>query len=874
MKHTILIILFFWGGLTAFAQTKISGVVTTTNGEAVDFANVIVQDVAKRGMYSFTITNEKGEYALEFNIKQDSLAIVVTSVNIEPTVKVIVNRSQRLDFRVNRKMLEIKEVVVKGSIPAMRRTGDTLTYIAAKYIDANDVVVEDIIKKLPGIDVEESGKIKYHGKEISRFYVEGLDMLGGRYSVASKNIDARDIHSINVYENHQHVKALQEISRPDAAAMNITLKEGAKGTWTGSILAGVGCEPVMWKGEASAMYFGKNMQSINTYKTNNTGDNVSNEFTSQFGGVAESNSNIGVQLPTMPPLDENLYLDNNVHTLSSNFLFKLSETLQLKLNANYTHDLRESEGVSSIVHNIVGAAPIVVEEATFASMQSDRVNLDLRIENNRKKSYLNNTLYLNGDFNKDFGSVISNGELVEQTFELPSLSARNNLNLIVLIADKFSFNIRSDISYNDQPTSLRVSPMLFPEIFELEQADNATQILNSRKFVARNSLFTSYRTRGWDFAVGIGLNAHVEDMNSEFFANSSSAADSMCNDINWQRYDFTVGPSISYKFANDFSISTYLYTDFMSLQAKDRIRGVNDNINKIILSPSLRLNGKITQDLKYSASASYNEFYGGLYDNYGGFIMTAYRNIATKDGVLSHTKSQNYSASLNYSNALDLVFANINGLYWVSDRNITYAYNYDGALTYIESVEVPNSSHGYRLEGKVSKQFLDISTLFFLGGSWSRSWSEIIRQGDMLDSRNNLYTATFGFNTRFAKWLVMDYEVEYKRSENRIKSLADIAPINYIKQNGELLFDFGKGFAASANCEHYYNGTLSPEYRNMVFLGAELRYKRKKLTYILEGRNLLGTDSYSSAYTADITDYRYSYTLRPLAVIATVRYSF
>lgn len=874
MKQTILIILFSVLGLTASAQTKITGVVTTTKGEAVDFANVIVQDVAKKGMYSFATTNEKGEYALEFNIKQDSLAIVVTSVNIEPTAKVIANSSQKLDFRVNSKTMEIREVIVKGAIPAMRRSGDTLTYIAAKYIDANDIAVEDIIKKLPGIDVEESGKIKYHGKEISRFYVEGLDMLGGRYSVASKNIDARDIHSINVYENHQHVKALKDISRPDAAAMNITLKEGAKGTWTGSVLLGGGYKPAMWKGEASAMYFGKGMQSINTYKTNNTGDNVSNEFTSQFGGVSESNSIIGVQLPTVPPLDENLYLDNNVHALSSNFLFKLSETSQLKLNANYAHDLRESEGVSTTVHNIVGAAPIVVDESTFASMQSDRVNLDLRIENNREKSYLNNTLYLNGDFNKDFGSVISNGDLVEQDFSLPSLSARNILSLIIPIANKLSFNIRSDISYNDQPTSLKVTPMLFPEIFGLTEAGSATQLLDSKKFVTRNSLFTSYRTGGWEFAAAVGLNAHVEDMNSELFANSSSAADSMRNDINWQRYDLTVGPSISYKFANDFSISTHLYADFMSLQAKDRIRGVNDNINKVILSPSLSLNGKITQDLKYSASASYNEYYGGLYDNYGGFIMTDYRNIATKDGVLSHTKNQNYSASLSYSNALDLVFANIDGSYWKSDRNITYAYNYDDVLTYIESVEVPNSSHGYNLQGKVSKQFLGISTLFSLGGSWNRSFSEIIRQGDMLGSQNDLYTATFGFNTRFARWLTMDYEVEYRRSENRVESLADIAPINYIKQNGELLFDFGKGFTASANCEHYYNGTLAPEYRNMVFLGAELRYKHKKLTYSLEGRNLLGTDSYSSAYTADITDYRYSYALRPLAVIATVRYSF
>lgn len=875
MKYSVFITIFTIFSVTVCAQTKIAGrLMNVKSGKPVEFANVIVQDVHQKRIYTYAMTDEKGGYELKLNIKTDSLAITFTGVNIEAATKLIANKSQQLDFHVKEKVLEIKEVIVKGTIPAMKRTGDTLTYIAAKYIDANDAVAEDIIKKLPGVNVEESGKILYQGKEITKFYVEGLDMLGGRYAVASKNIDARDIHSINIYENHQHVKALKNISRPDAAAMNITLKDGAKGVWTGSVLAGGGYKPGMWKAEANAMYFGKKMQSINTYKTNNTGDNVAGEFISMYGGTPEAGSIIGVQLATVPLLDENLYLNNNIHAISSNALFKLNETTMLTLNANYAHDFRESEYGSRTVHNVVGTAPIVVNENTYATLKNDRVNLDLKIENNKEKSYLNNTLYLNGNFNKDFIHVNSNGEPVEQTFELPSLSARNNLQMIIPIANKLSLNLRSDISYNNQPTSLQVNPMLFPVIFGLAQADNAIQTVNSSKFTTNNSLFTSYHTGNWDFSLGVGFNAHIENMNSELYTSSQPVADSMRNSINWQRYDFTAGPGISYKFNNDFSISAYVYADFMSLQSKDKVRAVTDNQNKIIANPSLSLNGKITQDLKYAASASYSEYYGGLYDSYGGFIMTDYRNIATKDGELRHTKNQKYTASLSYSNALDLIFANLDGSYWVTDNNLTYAYNYDGALTYIESVATPNRSHRYKLEGKLSKQFPGISTLFSIGGGCSRSWSEIIRQEEMLNSRNDLYSAVFGFNTRFVKWLSMDYETEYNRSQIIVESLDKFEPIDYIKQRAELLFNFGKGFTASVDCEHYYNGTLSPEYRNMVFLGAELIYKTKKITYAIEGRNLLGTSSYSYAFTSDITDYRYSYALRPLAVITTIRYSF
>lgn len=99
---------------------------------------------------------------------------------------------------------------------------------------------------------------------------------------------------------------------------------------------------------------------------------------------------------------------------------------------------------------------------------------------------------------------------------------------------------------------------------------------------------------------------------------------------------------------------------------------------------------------------------------YGGFIMTDYRNIATKDGILRNTKNQHYTASMGYSNALDLLFANVKASYWRANSNLTYAFSYDGALTYIESVNVPNLSHGLMLEAKVSKQILSIGTISIL----------------------------------------------------------------------------------------------------------------------------------------------------------------
>ncbi len=199
-----------------------------------------------------------------------------------------------------------------------------------------------------------------------------------------------------------------------------------------------------------------------------------------------------MSLPAVPPLDENLYMDNDIHALSSNFLFKLTESALMKMKVSYAHDLRKNEGRSTTVYNIVGAAPIMVPEVTEASERSDIVSLSLNIENNKETSYLDNTLCFNGDFNKDYSHVLSNGVPVRQSFELPALSIRNNLRMIIPMTDKLSLNLRSNTTYLRQSTSLRVTPMLFPEIFGMKQADNAVQTLHSSQFATQNSLFGSY----------------------------------------------------------------------------------------------------------------------------------------------------------------------------------------------------------------------------------------------------------------------------------------------------------------------------------------------------------------------------------------------
>ena len=178
-------------------------IVDAATGEATDPVNVLLQSPSRRTMYGYTTSRADGSYTLEWQGTADTLLVTVTGFNIAPQSKRILARTQRVDFSVSHADLKIREVTVKA--PPVERRSDTLSYTVSKYADVADRSIGDVLRKMPGIEVSKAGEVKYNGKTINKFYIEGLDMLGGRYGIATNNIQAKDIARVEVYENHQPI---------------------------------------------------------------------------------------------------------------------------------------------------------------------------------------------------------------------------------------------------------------------------------------------------------------------------------------------------------------------------------------------------------------------------------------------------------------------------------------------------------------------------------------------------------------------------------------------------------------------------------------------------------------------------------------------
>ncbi len=225
-----------------------------------------------RSKGSFASTDSEGRFTLSPKKGADSVSF--RCIGYETLTLPL--SADMTEVRLDQKATRLNDVIVEA--PDIYAKGDTLVFNVARYANAKDNAIIDVIKRLPGIKVEDDGTIKYQGKPINKFYLDGNDFMGGQYGLATNNISHEDVKAVEVMENHQPVKALEGIEFPEEAGINLKLKEDARSRWVGVAQAAAGVQPMLYNGSLFAMRMAPKIQNMFTLKADNTGRNPANEI--------------------------------------------------------------------------------------------------------------------------------------------------------------------------------------------------------------------------------------------------------------------------------------------------------------------------------------------------------------------------------------------------------------------------------------------------------------------------------------------------------------------------------------------------------------------------------------------------------------------
>ena len=231
--------------LNAFSVTAqkitFSGVIRDSLQSPLAAASLVAINKETNALEAYTITATNGVFSLKLQA-QKQYKIQVSSLGLQTLNVELETKDQNIqkDYELRADIL-LNEVVVK--MPVLIK-GDTLIYDADSFKNGSERKLEDIIDKLPGVEINDSGQIEVEGKVVNKLMVNGKDFFEGDTKIATKNIPSSTVDKIQVLRNYGNVGQLRGVrNNQDNIAINIKLKSGKERFWFGNVTSGGGSAP-------------------------------------------------------------------------------------------------------------------------------------------------------------------------------------------------------------------------------------------------------------------------------------------------------------------------------------------------------------------------------------------------------------------------------------------------------------------------------------------------------------------------------------------------------------------------------------------------------------------------------------------------------
>jgi len=862
--------------LPAYTQIVVDGTIRSSDREPVLGASIVVQPISGTNVLAFAISDENGSFRIQIKESVDSALISVSGFNIVKQTKAIAAKSQTINFTIEETFIELKEVQIKSN--RIWGNKDTINYLVSSFSDAKDLVIGDVLRKMPGIDVAESGAISYNGKPINKFYIENLDMLQGRYGIATNNISAKDVSTVQVLENHQPIKALDSVRFSADPAINLRLKDGAKGTLSIMAQLGIGTSPFLWENELAGMYFAKGKQNMATYKGNNSGQDLSNELRSfTYSDLLAGNEMIDIQMPSSPAINQKRYLFNNSNAATFNNLKEFSPGKQLHFNLFYLNDHEKRSSLANSAYYLPGDSLLVIDETLNSTRNIDRLESEIRYNVNDDQVYLDEYLKIGGSWENSSGDVF-NGDSINQHLYRPTFFISNAFHWINKKENNKGFEFTSNTGFRTTPQTLTIRPGIYSDVFNFGNDYPALQQelrLNVFRTVNDFSLLSIASINKIIFSERIGFEIESQNLNSEL--NPINVAgnplyttpDSLMNNLDWMKAATWISSDISFQH-NRFKLNLSLPVSYNILYLHNHVQTEKRTQNRVFFQPAVNMqyvfNSRFTGNIHYRFSNNL----GNIQTLYPSYILLNYRNLNAYDGRLSEAKSNGGSLDFSYKDLINMLFMNISGNYNRMKLNMLHGQEFIGIMNIATSIEQDNTSESFSGNAKLSKGFYFWNITSTIEGNYGQYTSEQLNQGELVKFRNNGGNVSLSLTAQPSQWLLLDYKGTWGQNNGRIISGEKFQAIQSSVNNINMDFSVLKNLSMNIGYEHYYN-SASMSGRYFSFTDFEVRYIWKDIRFSLDWMNIFDANSYVTAYYSSIDTYRYIYDIRPTTVMLKVR---
>jgi hypothetical protein len=886
-RNKILLLIFLFPHIL-YSQT-ISGKIENDSGGKIAIANVVIKDSVDSDRIRDFVIARNGEYSISL---KGSYRIIIIEVSASKYIKQVfqiedpsATQTYIHDFVLRKDSVkELKEVIITAKAKPVQIRGDTVKYNVSAFRDGSERKIQDLIKKLPGIDVnEKTGEIRYKGKTVETVKLEGDDLFGENYSIGTKNINVDMVEEVQAIENYHDNPLLKNIENGDKVALNLKLKKN-KLDFSGNADIGAGVSQegkLMSDVSANILGISKKYKSFGTFSYNNVGINNSPfDYFSYNPGAEQIKESDFLAKKIISEnffsneLDDSRANINNAWFCSYNNIFKVGNRLSIKTNLYYINDKITSEQLSEN-SNFINNQQFLTSDKYSIQKKPVQYRGDIEIKyNSSKKSLLEYRASISQENITTPANVLKNDTTNYQTvLKTKDFYFKQSLEFTQKVSERKALQVLFNHSTNDVPQNYFSSPAFNDSINY--PANN--QFSNFKKQVVDCQTIFLGSTAKTKYTFSIGGNIEKSLFQSELAGiNSgiSTVINGYSNDFAYQKNTlYTLG---TYNFSfGKWRLSPSYSFKYVEQNLTDYLKNQNMKPGDFIFNPAFSITYKLN---------SVSGILGTLNSDQKTFseeyLFTNPIYISNREAIKNVPNLQfqkNVSASLFYLiNDLYKQFRfNAGILYTKSKGNYFSNIDVQENSTQIEYFFLAKPNDNLNANFLIEKYIPSFQSTVRLKSDYSVSnYKNIVNNSDLRNNKNQFFSTELFMKTAFDSKINFENVFRYKTNKSQSENSESFTN-ETVNNTFKIIAKPNKNLFILLSSDYFLPNTKKTN-ENYLFLDATLRFtpNSKKFELNVIAKNILNKTNFIQIQTTDYSTSSFQSNLLTRYFMLSISYSF
>lgn len=802
---------------------------------------------------SYAFTNANGKYTFQVsNSKFEKVQLTASAVGCKSDsifINFTKDKSEYFaDFKLVQKTKAIEEVVIKSLRKPVVIKKDTVVYNTENFMDGTESNVEEVLKKLPGIKVNESGAVEFKGKTVVAVMLDGTNLFNSNYMTGTRNINPKVIDQIEAIENWSENPILKELNMDRKVALNLKLKKD-KASFSSTLNISTDFDKKYNLG-GYGLLVNSNIKSFLTANANNVAENKSPINVGGNSFSYEEYLNQAFQAPNVisnPSINTQFGLDkvyrNQQKFGSYNSVFKINKNINLKLISTLVQD---KVRINNLTENNYRTDQQIVHTVDENAITKEPLNFLNTVELKWYKSK-NEFVELITDFsfiddralNKLYSNINNNLDVENK---IKSIFTKNQL-VYTFKLDKSAIQLKALYAYNEKPQQVVISSSNTGFTNSFQSVDNSKTVYGLEGILHHA------------FSVTEKLTTKLGFSNEKYAFSSALLSDEYFKDLEISNRLF-FNKSIYYV-GVDYTIEKPKWS--LSVRQKSQMQ-YQELMNDLELGKAIYLNNTGVYFTK-NFLKRFSMFINGNYyttpleskNIYKNPILISNRNIVSNTVSLDVQHSENYSLGFGFDDTfLSLFKVILSAGYTKSSNAFASQFTIDPNVIYTQYTRLNRPLESYNFMLDLEKFVPFLSSRFTLKTEYQLSdYFTRVNGNDW--QKTELETLQFNFIHQvaldFPFRLKNEFTYQQAHSNTAFNSDYSFRSINF---KNTVSYSWKTNIWSANFTNEYYKHDLQQE-KGFWFVNFSVHFSPKKshFKYFLSGSNLLNEAFFYQTYIQD-----------------------